>query len=95
MQWHSWHFDLQEAAAEPVRQLAGRLHPCADIRRRMEDTLEEEAPVQLHKGNVIKPGISAELDQLRDIGQSGKNIWCAFNKGSSRDWHQQSEDRLQ
>lgn len=64
--------DLQEADAEPVRQLAGRLHPCADIRRRMEDTLEEEAPVQLHKGNVIKPGISAELDQLRDIGQSGK-----------------------
>lgn len=35
--------------------------------------LDEEAPVQLAKGSVIKAGVNEELDELRKIAHSGKD----------------------
>lgn len=48
------------------------LDPCADLVQRIESTLHAEAPVQIVKGNVINKGVSAELDELRQLSGSGK-----------------------
>src|SRR5690606_15388609 len=37
------------------------------------NTLSEEPPHQITKGNVIAAGISEELDRLRDLQSKGKN----------------------
>lgn len=40
--------------------------------------LTEEAPVQIQKGNVIAPGFSDELDELRNLSHSGKSYLDAM-----------------
>ncbi|TYA94125.1 DNA mismatch repair protein MutS, partial [Seonamhaeicola marinus] len=38
-----------------------------------KETLNEDAPVNVLKGNTIAAGFSSELDELRSLSQSGKN----------------------
>ena len=56
----------------PIRSLTGQIDECQQLVSRIEETLEENAPVQINKGNVITAGVSAELDELRIISNSGK-----------------------
>lgn len=53
-------------------RLAEQLNPCASIQDKILSTLVENAPAVASKGGVIKAGIHAELDELRDISTSGK-----------------------
>ncbi len=45
---------------------------CGKLITLIENTLREDAPVHIQKGNAIKDGISEELDELRRIVRSGK-----------------------
>lgn len=56
-----------------LQKIAGQLDPCTVISARLENELSEEAPVNVLKGNVIAKGVSAELDELRDIAFNGKD----------------------
>jgi len=56
-----------------LEALASQLNPCDLVRERIENELQEEAPVQVVKGNVIAQGVNAELDELRDIAYSAKD----------------------
>ena len=42
------------------------------IKDRIERELSDNPPMLMHKGNVIKQGVNAELDDLRSIQNSGK-----------------------
>jgi DNA mismatch repair protein MutS len=44
------------------------------LREKIYSTLNEEAPANLAKGNVIKEGVSEELDELRMLKTSAKEI---------------------
>lgn len=46
---------------------------CEDLINNITNTLSEEAPNAVSKGNVIKKGISQELDELREIAYHGKD----------------------
>lgn len=62
-------------AIEPMKELCRRsgqpslhaigeqLNPCAMIRDRIALEIEEEAPSALNRGNVIRHGVNAELDE--------------------------------
>ncbi|MES2566711.1 MAG: DNA mismatch repair protein MutS [Bacteroidota bacterium] len=56
-----------------LQKIAEQLNPCLLMRDRLHNELNEEAPVLLHKGNVISKGVNAELDELRAIAFSGKD----------------------
>ena len=56
-----------------LKKIGEQLQLCLSIRERIEITLNEDAPVQLQKGNTIKAGVSAELDELRKLSSSGKD----------------------
>jgi DNA mismatch repair protein MutS len=56
-----------------LKKLGEQLNPCLTIKERIENEINDESPVQVQKGNVIKPGVSQELDDLRDISFSGKD----------------------
>jgi DNA mismatch repair protein MutS len=56
-----------------LQKIADQLNPCIVMRDRLQNELNEEAPVLLHKGNVISKGVNAELDELRAIAFSGKD----------------------
>jgi DNA mismatch repair protein MutS len=66
--------EICDNSAEPtLLHIADQLNPCANIRDRIAKELSEEAPAMVQKGNVIAPGVSAELDDLRNIMTSGKD----------------------
>lgn len=57
-----------------LRNTAKQIDVCAEISEKLDKHLDPSPPALLHKGNVIKQGVSAELDQLREISSSGKAI---------------------
>lgn len=57
---------------EALKILGDNLHRCDLLREKIKETLNEEAPVNVLKGNSIAEGFSQELDELRGLSQSGK-----------------------
>lgn len=55
-----------------LRLLAEQLDPCIAMAEKIVAELMEPPPAQANKGNLIKEGINAELDELRHIAHSGK-----------------------
>ncbi|NDW08801.1 DNA mismatch repair protein MutS [Dysgonomonas sp. 520] len=56
-----------------LKAIGDNLNPCADVRDRIEKEIQNDPPVLLNKGNVIKTGVNQELDSLREISHSGKD----------------------
>ncbi len=55
-----------------VKQIGKQLHDCKVLIDKITESLLEDAPVNINKGNAIANGVSAELDELRNISNSGK-----------------------
>jgi len=55
------------------KSLGEQLQSCVSLRDRIAEVLFEEAPVNILKGNAIKNGFSKDLDELRDLANSGKS----------------------
>ncbi|WP_282133994.1 DNA mismatch repair protein MutS [Seonamhaeicola maritimus] len=58
---------------ESLRIIGDNLQSCDVLREKIKQILNEEAPVNVLKGNAIAPGFSAELDELRGLSKSGKD----------------------
>ena len=58
---------------ESLKKIGERLNPCSLIKDKIEKYIQEEAPVAIQKGNVINNGVAEELDDLRNILNSGKD----------------------
>ncbi|MEO6304920.1 MAG: DNA mismatch repair protein MutS, partial [Bacteroidia bacterium] len=56
-----------------LQKIADQLNPCQLIIDRLQNELNEEAPVNILKGNSINKGVNADLDDLRSISFSGKD----------------------
>lgn len=61
------------ATNEALALIGDQLHACDLLRNKIKEMLNEEAPVNILKGNAIAPGYSEELDELRGLATSGKN----------------------
>jgi len=60
---------------EPALQkIAEQINSLDLLREKIRQTVNEEAPVNLQKGNVIKNGVSEALDELRQLKSSSKQI---------------------
>ena len=58
----------------PLKLLVSQLNNCLEVVSSIESHLNEEAPVLLSKGNVIKSNVSKELDEYRNITISSEKI---------------------
>jgi DNA mismatch repair protein MutS len=54
-------------------RLAEQLNICQTIKNRIEREIFPDPPLMIVKGHVIARGVSAELDELRDLAFSGKD----------------------
>ncbi len=59
---------------------AARLDPLEDLSRTISSTLAPQPPVTLAEGEVIAPGIDAELDELRSLGASARQSITAIEE---------------
>jgi DNA mismatch repair protein MutS len=58
---------------EPLGQLVATLSPLAELQEKINRVIVDDAPALAVKGGMIKDGVNAELDDLRNISRSGKN----------------------
>jgi DNA mismatch repair protein MutS len=70
--------DIKEKASlsdnPTLKKIADQLNACQVIFERLDNELNEDAPVNVLKGNVIAKGINVELDELRNIAFHGKDF---------------------
>ncbi|WP_435253896.1 DNA mismatch repair protein MutS [Tenacibaculum sp. A30] len=55
-----------------VKLLGEQINTCEALIAKITETVLEDAPVNINKGNAIAGGVSEELDELRNISNSGK-----------------------
>ena len=58
---------------EALKVIGDTIHECELLRSKIKETINEEAPVNILKGNTIASGYSDKLDELRGIAFSGKD----------------------
>ncbi len=56
-----------------MNHIGGQLDICRAIRDRIDKEINNDPPLLINKGGVIKSGVNAELDELRQIAYSGKD----------------------
>ncbi|HCX74578.1 MAG TPA: DNA mismatch repair protein MutS, partial [Algoriphagus sp.] len=65
---------LKEQQNPTLKRLADQIHPCEYILEKIEKELQEDAPMLVHQGGVIKDGVDAELDEYRNLANKGKDF---------------------
>ncbi|REE83475.1 DNA mismatch repair protein MutS [Lutibacter oceani] len=68
----------EKSENESLKIIGEQLQSCTTLREKITKTLNEDAPVNINKGNAIAEGISVELDELRNISTSGKDYLDAM-----------------
>ena len=58
---------------DALKAIGDNLHDCNLLRSKIKETLNEESPVNILKGNAIAEGYSKELDEYRSLAYSGKD----------------------
>ena len=62
----------EKSKNQTVKELGNQLHTCTELIEKINETLFDNAPVNINKGNAIATGVHQELDDLRAISNSGK-----------------------
>jgi len=71
-------------ADEPtLNRIAEQLNPCITIRDRIEKEINNDPPLLLNKGGVIKDGVDNALDELRQLSSSGKDYLVQIQQRES------------
>lgn len=67
---------VKEACAnadnQTLNKIADQLNACQVISAKIEKEVQPDPPTLINRGNVIRYGIDADLDELRDLAFSGK-----------------------
>ena len=66
-----------------LNHIGGQLDICRSIRDRIEREINNDPPLLVNKGGVIKSGVTAELDELRRIAYSGKDYLLQIQQRES------------
>lgn len=66
-----------------LQELVFRLDPCVEIKENIAKTIQDNAMVKMDKGGFIQNGISAELDELRDLIHNSKDHLLALQQRES------------
>lgn len=72
--------ELEKSESKELRKLGDQLNKCEFLLEKVERELNDDAPILLHQGGIIKDGVDAELDELRSIAFSGKDYLLQVQK---------------
>ena len=67
-----------------LNHIGEQLNICQSIRDRIDREIDNDPPLLINKGGVIKSGVSAELDELRRIAYSGKDYLLQIQQRESQ-----------
>lgn len=61
------------STTDALKKIGEQMNTCDSIRQKIEQEIVADAPVAIGKSEVIRPGVDAELDELRELQKSGKD----------------------
>ena len=64
--------DAAACGADLIQSCVSALDPMEDIASLLSRAIDDEPPLSVREGGMIRAGYSQELDELRDISQNGK-----------------------
>jgi len=64
--------DICQESGGRLKKISDQIDLCEKIKNKISTELNENPPIAIHKGNIIKEGVNNELDELRSIQTSGK-----------------------
>ena len=73
-----------QSANENLIQIGEQLNPCQSIREKIENEIKVDPSAMVSKGGVMADGISADLDELRQIAFSGKDYLLQMQARESK-----------
>lgn len=76
----------ENADLDQLRSIGEQINTCDTICQRIYHEIEPEAPVQFGKSPVIRQGVNAELDELREIAYSGKDYLLKMQQRLSAEY---------
>ncbi len=68
---------------DALKKTGQQLDPCHEVIEKISASIVDDPPNMINKGNVIAKGISEELDELREIMQSGKDYLLKLQQEES------------
>jgi DNA mismatch repair protein MutS len=72
---------LSECQAPLVRSLAGELDELTDLREWIDRAIADEPPALARDGGFVRDGFDREVDELRQISRSGKQVIAEMEAG--------------
>ena len=72
-----------EADNASLNRIGEQLNLCISIRDRIAKEINNDPPLLINKGGVIKDGVNEELDELRHISYSGKDYLLQIQQRES------------
>ena len=78
---------IKNACAEvenvTLKKIADQLNPCKVISEKIEAELQNNPPVLVNKGDIIRNGVNTDLDELRRLAHSGKSYLLEIQQRES------------
>ena len=69
-----------------LQHLGEQINVCESIAQRIYRDIEPEPPIQFGKGQIIRTGVNAELDELRSIAYGGKDYLLRLQQQLSQEY---------
>lgn len=73
-----------ESGDEAICQLTSPVQPLTELQETIRKYITEDAPALAAKGGMMNEGVSAELDDLRNISRNGKNYLLQIQQKEAR-----------
>jgi len=75
---------LWSASSAALIQLGEQLHSCTELITTIHNRLQENPPMLVHQGNIIKPGVNDELDSFHKMMHTGKDYLVELQQKESK-----------
>lgn len=72
-----------DSGQDALVAIGEQLNPCAGIAERIEREINPDPPTAINRGPVIRDGVNAELDELREIAYKGKDYLMRLQQRES------------
>ncbi|MCR9016132.1 DNA mismatch repair protein MutS [Aquiflexum gelatinilyticum] len=71
---------LKESKNSSLKKLSDQISSCEFLLDKIERELQEDAPMLIHQGGIIKSGVDDELDEYRNLANTGKDYLVALQQ---------------
>jgi DNA mismatch repair protein MutS len=71
---------LESSKSESLKKLADRINSCQFLLEKIDRELQEDAPMLIHQGGIIKSGVDTDLDEYRGLANTGKDFLISMQQ---------------